>query len=200
MPTGTYAIVDERGSRVGTEEFRCAPGPMGWRYVSTIRTSDPSPHDETVDLVVDAGWRPVRLRVETGEHSLMLVADAGRLIGHRDGEDLELEIGDRELDYLSPAFNAVTANRLAATAAFDVWYFEPVTIEPVAQRQLYERRGVERIETVAGAFEATAWGFEALDTGYASAFWTAGDVVVRYAGLYELEAYEPGASGVAPLA
>jgi hypothetical protein len=195
VPTGTYAIADERGERIGTEEFRCAPGPMGWRYVSTIHTAEPSPHGETVDLVVDTAWRPVRLRVETGEHSLMLVADGGRLIGHRDGEDVDLEFGERELDYLSPAFNAVTANRLAGTAAFDVWYFEPFTVEPVAVRQRYEHRGIEPIDTPAGAFEATRWGFEALDSGYASEFWTAGDVVVRYAGLYELEAYEPGASG-----
>jgi hypothetical protein len=200
MPNGTYAIVDEQGAHIGTEEFRCAPGLMGWRYVSTIRTSEPSPHTESIDLVVDAGWRPVRLRVETGEHALTLVAEGGRLIGHHDGEDLDLELGDRELDYLSPAFNAVTANRIGETATFDVWYFEPFTLEPVAMRQRYEHRGAERIETEAGAFDATRWGFEALDTRYVSEFWTAGDVVLRYGGLYELEAYEAGASGAPTIA
>jgi hypothetical protein len=198
MPVGSYAIV-EGGRRVGTEEFRCAPGPMGWRYVSTIETSLPSPHTETVDLVADADWRPVRMRVETGEHSVLLQRHEGRLVGHRDGEPIELAFpDDRELDYLSPSFNAVTASRLRATAELDVWYFEPVTIEPVAVRQRYERRGLGVVETAAGRFEAARWGFEAFDTGYASEFWLAGDTVVRYEGLYELEAYEPGASGVTP--
>jgi Putative glycolipid-binding len=201
MPAGTYAIVDEEGRSIGAESFRCAPGPMGWRYVSEIETSDPEPHHETVDLVADAAWRPVRIRVETGAHSLLLQREDGRLVGHRDGEPLELAFGDGvELDYLSPAFNAVTAARLGGTAEFDVWYFEPVAIEPVEMRQRYEQRGVEVVATPAGRFEATRWGFASLDTGYESEFWLAGDVVVRYAGLYELETYEAGASGVSPMA
>jgi len=201
MPAGTYAIVDEQGGRIGTEAFRSAPGPMGWRYVSEIETSDPAPHRETVDLVADAAWRPVRMRVATGEHELLLQRAAGRLVGHRDGEPIEIAFADGvELDYLSPAFNAVTATRLGATAEFDVWYFEPVTLEPVAMRQRYEHRGPEDVTTPAGRFRATRWGFASLGTGYESEFWLAGDVVVRYAGLFELETYEAGASGVRPTA
>jgi Putative glycolipid-binding len=200
VPTGTYALVDETGRRFGTEEFRCAPGPMGWRYVSQIETSDPAPHRETVDLAVDGGWRPVRLRVETGEHSLLLQRDERRLVGHRDGDPLELDLGDdRELDFLSPAFNAVTAMRLGRTAEFPVWYFRPLTIEPVDMHQRYEHRGEETAETRAGRFAAVRWGYEAIDTGYVSEFWTAGDVVVRYTGYLELERYEAGASGASPL-
>jgi hypothetical protein len=201
MPAGTYAIVDQEGRRTGNESFRSAPGPMGWRYVSDIETSDPIPHHETVDLVADAAWRPVRMRVATGEHELLLHRDDRRLLGHRDGEPLELAFDEGvELDYLSPAFNAVTAMRLGATAEFDAWYFEPVTIEPVAMRQRYEHRGVEVVATAVGRFDATRWGFASLGTGYESEFWLAGDVVVRYAGLYELESYEAGASGVTPTA
>ncbi len=51
---------------MGTEDFRCAPGPMGWRYVSEIERDEPAPHRETVDVVVDASWRIVRTRIETG--------------------------------------------------------------------------------------------------------------------------------------
>jgi hypothetical protein len=201
MPAGTYAIVDPQGRRIGTESFRCAPGPAGWRYVSDIVTSDPTPHRETVDLVADAGWRPVRMRVATGDHELLLHSDGPRLVGHRDGDPLELDLGDGfELDYLSPAFNAVTARRLGTSAEFDVWYFEPVTVEPVAMRQRYEHRGDEIVETRAGRFGATRWGFASLGTGYVSEFWLAGDVVVRYEGLYELETYESGATGPRTLA
>jgi Putative glycolipid-binding len=200
MPTGTYALVDADGRRFGTEEFRCAPGPMGWRYVSQIETQDPAPHRETVDLVVDAGWRPVRMRVDTGEHVLLLQRDGERLVGHRDGQDLELDLpDDRELDYLSPAFNAVTATRYGRTVEFDVWFFDPVTIAPRPMRQRYEHRGEEVVETMAGRFLARRWGYEAIDAGYVSEFWTAGDVVVRYDGYLELERYEAGATGAHPL-
>jgi hypothetical protein len=200
MPTGTYALIDAEGRRFGTEAFRCAPGPMGWRYVSEIETQDPTRHHETVDLVVDGGWRPVRMRVETGDHSLLLQREGGRLIGHRDGGELELAFpDDRELDYLSPVFNVVTATRYGRTVEFEVWFFDPVTIEPRPMRQRYEHRGEEVVETTAGRFLATRWGYEALTTGYVSDFWTAGDVVVRYTDYLELERYEPGATGAVPL-
>ena len=195
MPTGTYALVGADGRRFGTEEFRCAPGPMGWRYASEIETQDPVPHRETVDLVADAAWRPVRMRVETGEHSLLLRRDGDRLVGRRDADPLELDLGDRELDYLSPAFNAVTASRYGRTAEFDVWFFDPVTIAPRPMRQRYEHRGEEIVDTTAGRFRAIRWGYEAIDTGFTSEFWTAGEVVVRYTGYLELERYEAGASG-----
>jgi hypothetical protein len=172
---------------------------MGWRYVSDIETSLPAPHRETVDLVADASWRPVRMRVDTGEHSLLLQRDGERLVGHRDGEPLELSfLDDRELDYLSPAFNAVTAMRYGRTVEFAVWFFDPVTIEPRPMRQRYEHRGEEHVETPAGRFRAIRWGYEALDTGYVSEFWTAADVVIRYTGYLELETYDPGASGARP--
>lgn len=190
-----YALVGADGRRFGTEEFRCAPGPMGWRYVSEIETQDPVPHRETVDLVADAAWRPVRMRVETGEHSLLLRRDGDRLVGRRDADPLELDLGDRELDYLSPAFNAVTASRYGRTAEFDVWFFDPVTIAPRPMHQRYEHRGEEIVDTPAGRFRAIRWRYEAIDTGYTSEFWTAGEVVVRYTGYLELDRYEAGASG-----
>jgi hypothetical protein len=103
---------------------------------------------------------------------------------------------DVELDYASPAFNAVTANRLPGTAEFDVVFLEPGTCEPVPERQRYELLGEEDVDTPAGRFAARRWRFTALSTGWTRDVWVAGDVVVRYESLYELEAYEPGASGV----
>ena len=35
MPQGNYTVLDD-GPPVGTESFRCAPGPMGWRSFSEI--------------------------------------------------------------------------------------------------------------------------------------------------------------------
>src|SRR5436853_7421812 len=84
MAIGRYAILDDDGSKRGTEEFRCAPGPMGWRSFSNIRIDVGDPHDEIVDLVVDASSRPVRARIESGSHSILLAAAGDHLEGFRD--------------------------------------------------------------------------------------------------------------------
>lgn len=199
MPAGTYAVLDGAGGRVGSERFRCGPGPAGWRYFAEIETTVPEPHSETVDLAVDSGWRPVRLRIETGDHSFMAAPDGGELRVLHDGADVVLPFDDEtELDYLSPAFNAVTANRLGGSRDVDVVYLDPVTCEAHTVRQRYELGSDEEIETAVGRFGTTRWHYTALESGFTRPFWVAGDVVVRYEGVFELIEYEPGASGPAP--
>jgi hypothetical protein len=201
MAIGRYAILDDDGSRRGSEEFRCAPGPMGWRSFSNIRLEAEYPHDEIVDIAVDASWRPVRTRIETGSHSILLSAEGDHLEGFRDREPISIPWGpETELDYASPAFNVVTANRLRRSAEFDVVFLEPVTCEPVPERQRYELIGDEEVETAVGRFAATRWQFTALSSGYTAGMWIAGDVLVRYEGLYELDYFESGASGPQVLA
>ena len=200
MPTGTYRVLDGAGTPVGTESFRCGPGPIGWRYFSEISTEAPAPHSETVDLAVDARWRPVRLRVWTGQHDLLLAAGEGRLSGTLDGTQIDLPFGaETELDYLSPCFNAVTATRLGATAEIDVVYLEPVTCRPTRVRQLYELHGEETVRTPVGTFRAARWQYTALNSGWSRPLWVADAVVVAYEDLFELVGYEPGASGPTPL-
>lgn len=200
MPAGRYTVLDGDGRPVGTEVFRCAPGPSGWRYASTIVTSSPEPHEEVVDLVVDSRWRPVRLRIETGSHEVLLGPRGDRLVGSRDGQPVDVPFGPEvELDYLSPCFNAVTALRLGRTADIDVVYLRPVTCEPVVVRQRYELLGQEEVDTPAGRFRATRWQYTALDSGWTRPLWVAGDVVVAYEGLFELAEYDPGSRGPFPL-
>lgn len=201
MALGRYTLLGEDGSPVGTEDFRCAPGPMGWRYVSTIVTSEPHPHDEQVDLVADASWRPVRVRIDTGAHELLAEPQGHRLVGTRDGGPLDVRWGDGvEIDYASPAFNVVTANRYARTVEFDVVFLDPFTIEPADECQRYELLGEERVTTPVGVFEARRWRFTALPNEFTALMWISGDVVVRYEGLYELGTYDPGATGPRPVA
>lgn len=196
MPLGRYVILDDDGGRRGTEDFRSAPGPIGWRYFSDVQIETGEPHHEIVDLVVDSSWRPVRTRIETGSHDILLTAKDDRLAGFRDRESVAIPWGpDTEIDYASPAFNVVTANRLRRSAEFDVVFLEPVTCEPVLQRQRYELIGDEEVETAVGPFEATRWQFTALSDGYSAGMWIVADVLVRYEGLYELEQYDPGATG-----
>jgi hypothetical protein len=200
MPSGRYVVMDGDGNPVGTEEFRCAPGPAGWRYFSEIQTGLPERHDEIVDLVVDAEWHPVRVRIATGSHEIELTASERSLTGWLDGEPAVLPWGRQmHIDYLSPAFNAVTANRLDASAEIDVVYLAPVSCEPTVQRQRYELIGDDETATPVGRFQTRRWRYTTLDSGWTADLWVAGDVVVAYEGLFELESYEPGASGPSPL-
>lgn len=200
MPAGRYTVMDGDGRPVGTEDFRCAPGPAGWRYFAEIQTSVPEPHHEIVDLVVDEAWRPIRTRLDTGSHELLLQAEGDRLVGYRDGEGIETPWGpDHHLDYLSPAYNAVTAMRLDASAEIEVVYLLPVTCEPTVVRQRYDLLGEEEVETPVGRFAARRWRYTALSSGFTRELWTAEDVLVAYEGVFRLDDYEPGVSGPRPL-
>lgn len=178
MPAGMYTILGDDGERVGTEEFRCAPGPMGWRYFSEIDTAGHGQHHETFDVVVDTDWRIARVRIDTGERQTLLEPT--------DGEHVE---------YLTPATNLITTKRLVGTAEIDVVFIEPFTLEETRDRQRYELRGPEIVETPVGRFDAVRWTHASLDSGWTSDLWVAGDVVVRYDRVFELQRYEPGASG-----
>jgi hypothetical protein len=200
MPVGRYRVMDGEGHSVGTEEFRCAAGPAGWRYFSQVETVVPHPHREVIDLAVDAAWRPVRLRIETGEHSLYAAVEGGRLLGRRDSEELDLPFpSSMEIDYFSPCFNAVTANRLRDTTEIDVLFLEPYTCEPVPERQRYEPLGDEEVSTPVGRFAAQRWRYTSLRAGWTALFWAAADIVVAYEGLFELEELEPGPAGPFPV-
>jgi hypothetical protein len=66
MPTGRYVLRDlHDDTPLGDERFSCAPGPSGWRYVSTTCASDGTP-DGSVDLTLDSLGRPVRLQLRAG--------------------------------------------------------------------------------------------------------------------------------------
>jgi hypothetical protein len=201
MPFGRYTVFGDDGEPVGTEEFRAAPGPMGWRYFSEVETKEPSHHQETLDFAVQADWRIANVRIG-GAHELLLQASPGvaALTGYRDGERIEIPYGpELHLDYLTPATNAITVRRLTGTSEIEVVYLEPVTLEWSRVRQRYELVGNERVETPVGAFDATRWRFTALDSGWTGDLWVAGDTVVRYERLFELAWLDPGASGPRPV-
>ena len=199
MPSGRYAVRGRGGDVVGTEDFRCAPGPIGWRYFSEIHRDEPTPHGEIMDVVVDATWGIVRARIETGEHSIVLEPRDGSLVGALDGKEIQIGWGpEMHLDYLTPAMNAITGKRLDSSAEIDVVYLEPVSLEPTLVRQRYELLGTDEVETPVGKFASTRWRYTALETGWTSDLWVADDVVVRYNRAFELISYEAGASGPVP--
>src|SRR5947208_3376014 len=81
---------------VGTESFRSAPGPGGWRYFGEFDSIEPVRHG-TVDVVAGAGWEILRVRIDTGEHSLLLEARDDALVGERDGSSVVITFAP-ELD------------------------------------------------------------------------------------------------------
>jgi hypothetical protein len=66
VPTGRYLHVDPvAGTPVAVEEFSCAAGPAGWRYVATVHGPD-GRQTGGIDLTLDGGGRQVRLLVTAG--------------------------------------------------------------------------------------------------------------------------------------
>lgn len=196
MPTGRYRVIGDEGQDIGWEAFRSAPGPAGWRYVSEVETNEFGPHRATVDLTVDAAWRLIRVRITTAEHALELRPRGNTLAGGRDGEPLEVPWGpDDHLDYLTPATNLITCRRLAGSAEIDVLYVDPFTLVPTRERQRYQLAGTEVVRTPVGRFGAERWTYTSLGSGWTSDLWVAGDTVVLFDRIFELEEYEPGATG-----
>lgn len=199
MPQGRYTVFDGEGATVGTESFRCAAGPMGWRYFSEIDSISPAPHRAIVDVAVDERWRVARVRIDTGQHHVMLEPRGEALAGFRDGAEVELPYGhDEHLDVFTPATNLISTRRLGNSAEIDVLFLEPLTLEATRVRQRYELRGADHVETPSGAFDAVRWTFTALDSGWTADLWVAGDTVVAYDTLFELTSYDAGASGARP--
>jgi hypothetical protein len=197
MPTGRYRVIGDDGATVGTEAFRCAPGPMGWRYVSQVDTNEYGPHQATVDIAVDSAWRIVRAHVRTEQgHELHLERGEGAMVGHRDGEPMELPYGPEDhLDYFTAATNLITCRRLQASAEIEVVFVDPFSLEPTRERQRYDLLGDGEVDTAVGRFQATRWRYTSLASGWTSELWVAGDVVVQYDRIFELTEYEPGATG-----
>lgn len=199
MPFGRYTVLGDDGSPVGTEEFRCAPGPRGWRYFSEVDIADPALHHETLDFAVDADWRIARMRIATDEHDILLEPVGDTLRGYYDSEPIEIPYGRNvHLDYFTPATNAITVRRLSGTAEIDVVYLEPVTLAPNRFRQRYELIGDDLVATPVGTFDAARWRYTDLASGWTADLWVAGDIVVRYDRLFELTWLDPGASGPRP--
>ena len=202
MPAGTYTVFGDEGRPVGTEEFRTAPGIAGSRWFSTIRFSDPAAGEEIVDLSVDEDWRPMRLRIGTGEHHLILQRSAQGFHGARDAQ--RLQIGPvADFYYRSPGFNAATANRLMTenltTADLEVTWVEAGSLALHTSQQRYERLGEGELRTRVGRFAAVRWRYTDLNSGWTGELWTGGAIVLSYPGVVELAEYDPVGAGPFPL-
>lgn len=188
MPSGLYRLA----GGTGTEQFRCAPGPMGWRYFSTVQDGRGTTN---VDLSVDAGWRPVRVRIQTPEHHLILTARGSIL----DDEQLDAAFDPetQTVDFPSPCFPLATARRLGASGEIEAISLDPETLLTSTEVHRYEAGDEEVISTPVGRFGARAWRHVAPRPRFSRALWIAGDVIIAGDNL-ELTAYDPGGQGPQP--
>lgn len=108
MPSGSYRLSDSDGP-YAVEDFRCAVGPAGWRYVATRTDPDGRPL-LALDLAVDDRWRAVRLVVSAGGAELR-GGVAGREAVWRRG-DAEHAAAAAGFTGDSPCFAVATARLL----------------------------------------------------------------------------------------
>ena len=189
MPSGLYRLYDDDGGLIGTEQFRAAPGPMGWRYFSTQQHEIGTTN---VDLSVDSQWRPVRVRIQTPSHHLLLSARGSIL----DDEQLDISL-DAAVDFPSPCFPLAAARQLGGPGEVTVLAIDPETLRVSEGSHRYEAGDDEEIGTPVGRFSARAWR-HITPPHLARALWITGDVVVAGDGL-ELSAYDPGGQGPQPI-
>lgn len=176
MPRGTYLHL-ESGRE---EEFQCAPGPAGWRYVAA-----------GVDLAVDSRWRPARLQVTSGDWTLRGGAAGAELIWVRSSVDASAgtEHSAKAHGFLgeSPAFLVAVARSLLLTPGgqADVPLVQ-ISGSSLATRTILQRwalTGVETHETDMGPLPVESWTATDLETAESIEFHLAGDVVLAGPGL-----------------
>ena len=200
VPTGSYLHVDPvEGSPVAVEEFSCAAGPVGWRYVATVHDPD-GRQTGGIDLTLDGGGRQVRLVVTAGgwelrggvagRETLWVRRPAGP--GGRDGgaagpgavERAEVAAG---FAGRSPAF-LVAAARLLRLAAGSRARLRLVEVaDPALGTRVVEQGwsldAVTSYPTETGPLPLARYRVTDLSIGEARVVHLAGDVVVAAPGL-----------------
>jgi hypothetical protein len=121
VPTGEYLLTDTHdGTPLAVERFRCAAGPVGWRYVATRHL--PGTGDAgligRVDVTVDDRWRQLRVEIAAGGWVVRGgLSDTGLVWVRRaeDGTDAPVERTQRAVGFAaaSPGL-LVCAARMAA--------------------------------------------------------------------------------------
>ncbi len=194
-PAGRYTILDADGSPAGSEDFRSAPGPAGWRYFATVAAAG---GPALVDLAVDAAWRPVRVRIESeAGRTLLNASPQGHLRGVLGDAPGEVPLGERLLHYPSPGFLVAIMRAPDRGTSLDVTALDPDTWRLAEERWAVERSDDEALDTPVGRFVAERWTIET--RSWRRVVWLAGDMVAAEEGRLELADFEPGPAGPRPM-
>ncbi|MFT2019928.1 hypothetical protein ACMA1D_29440 [Streptomyces sp. 796.1] len=194
MPRGRYALHDPHDhTPLGVEQFHCAPGHAGWRYVSQL--SSPSGNRTgSVDLTIDALGRPLRLELQTTDWRVRGAALDGVTWVRTDasGEHAtEGNVAAHTFTGMSPAFLVAAARllRLAPGAEPTRLRLVALTAPVLAPRTLDQSWALLKSEahaTDSGPLTVETYQVSDADTGEVQTVHLAGDVVLAAPGI-ELE-------------
>ncbi|WAU79304.1 hypothetical protein O1Q96_05780 [Streptomyces sp. Qhu-G9] len=207
MPRGRYSLHDPHDhTPLAEEQFHCAPGPSGWRYVSQLTTpSGTAPGGApragtpagSVDLALDDRGRPIRLELHASGWQVRGAALEGVTWVRTDPTGDHASEGNVRAHAFtgsSPAFLIATARLLrltldaSATRVRLVAFTDPV----LAPRTLDQSWALITRETHAtdnGPLTVEEYQVTALDTGEQHTVHLSGDVVLSAPGI-ELEDLE----------
>lgn len=176
MPRGTYTF--DSG---GTEDFTCASGPAGWRYVSAA-----------LDLTVDGAGRQLRAEFRAGGRTLRGGVAGPATVWVRDG--VEHSAAASGFAGESPGL-LVAAVRLLRLEPGARARLRLVAVTGAALAARVVEQGWELVEvTRHGPLPVGRYRVAALDTGEIGAVHVAGDVVLAAPGV-ELTALDSAPTG-----
>ncbi|WP_335938464.1 hypothetical protein [Streptomyces sp. PTD5-9] len=194
MPRGRYSLHDPHDHTfLGEENFQCAPGPSGWRYLS--RTTAPSgDHLGSVDLTLDDLGRPIRLELHAASWRVRGAALDGVTWVRTDPTGVhatEGNVGAHAFTGTSPAFLVATSRLLRLTpdspaARVRLVAFTDPVLAPRTVDQSWALVNSEAHATDNGPLIVDEYQVSALDTGERHTVHIAGDVVLGAPGI-ELE-------------
>lgn len=185
MPRGTYRLAS------GDEEFSCAPGPSGWRYVGSWPGG-------RIDVTVDGGGRQLRVELASGGWLLRGGVSGPSTVWVRSGAGLPAsERSETAAGFAgsSPGLlvAAVRLLRLTPGARARLRLVE-VSGAALATRlveQGWELAGVTSHPTELGPLPVGRYRVADLDTGEVGDVHMAGDVVLSAPGVELVELSSP---------
>jgi hypothetical protein len=199
VPSGTYLHLDPvDGSPAALEDFSCAAGPSGWRYVATVRDPD-GRETGRIDLTVDGGGRQVRVILLAGGWELRGgVAGRETLWVRRpadSGGGSELSEPAAGFSGRSPGFLVAAARLLRLSAGARARLRLVEVVDPVLATGLVEQgwtlAGVTEYPAEDGTLPVARYQVTDLASGETREVYVAGDVVVAAPGLELRELQSP---------
>ena len=185
MPTGRYVLAGPDGP--AQERFSCAPGPVGWRYVGTRTEPGPAGVDAagSVDVTVDARWRPLRVEVRSGAHVVRAGLTAAGLAWVRDG--VEGAADAAALAGSSPALLVVRARLigpviLGGCLVLRILRLDGAALAPLHSEERWTLAEVVEHPTDLGPLAVQHWVVDDLVTGERAEVHLGGDVVLAAEG------------------
>jgi hypothetical protein len=185
VPQGTYRVA------AGDETFSCAPGPSGWRYVSSWPGG-------RLDLTVDGGGRQVRVEVAAGGWLLRGGMSGRSTVWVRSGAGsppVECSAEATGFARASPGL-LVAAVRLlrltpGARARLRVVEVAGPALATRVVEQGWELTGVTKHVTETGPLPVARYRVADLDTGEVGDVHVAGDVVLSAPGVELVDLASP---------